>query len=79
MPFTNFADSTVGTYDEPQSEAMQHAIYGVQNQLIAMLEECTPAQREVFKRMYPGEVGDIPIAKLDWACFQVENTLRKKD
>lgn len=52
-----------------------------------LLEECTPEQRGMFRRMYAfkkdnlsiGEVVDqMDTGKLDWAICQCERTLEKK-
>lgn len=79
MPFTDFADSTVGTYDKPQSETFKGMLSSVRASLKAMLSQCTEAQRDIFARLHPEGIDAIPVDKLDWACFQVENTLNKKD
>lgn len=41
-----------------------------------MLTQCTEAQQNIFCRMY-GSVDEVSDEKLDWAFYQIENSLKK--
>lgn len=54
--------------------------------LLELLNQCTPEQQNIFKRMYSHKdlqksneeiVAQLPVEKLDWAITQCEMTLRK--
>lgn len=60
-----------------QSEALKEVEEFRRNKLRELLAQCEPGQQEVFGRMYPEGVDEMPVDKLDWATQQCENTIRK--
>jgi len=48
----------------------------VRTELDSMLLKCSQAERDKFYRMYPNEPSH---KQLDWACCQVEQTLKNKE
>lgn len=63
--------------NKPHSLAMQWAYDGMRQVLTAMLAQCTEAQQDIFRRMYPEGIAGLSVERLDWACRQVEVTIEK--
>lgn len=66
------------------SQAMKDNEAALRGQMKEMLARCTPAEQDVFRRMYDHKgkcehpVDNIPLDKMDWAFSQIEMTLKKK-
>ena len=56
------------------SNTMEKAMEKVRKDMESMLRKCSPAQQNLFSRMYPD---GVPDDKLDWALQQIERTLEK--
>lgn len=59
-----------------KSNLMNRTMSRVRTKLSTMLFKCSPKDREKFFEMYPNDPSD---KQLDWACYQVEQTLKNKE
>lgn len=57
------------------SETIGELNLQARDKLVNMLSQCTEAQQNLFRRMYPD---GVPDDRLDWALSQVERTLNKE-
>ena len=59
-----------------KSKLMNRTMTTVYTKLDSMLLKCSQAERDKFYRMYPNEPSH---KQLDWACYQIEQTLKYKE
>lgn len=42
-----------------------------------LLGQCTEKQQDLFSRMYPSGIAQMPVDKISWAIKQLERTIAK--
>lgn len=58
------------------SEALNKVDDYARSVLRELLDQCTPAQQDLFRRLYISMPETMPPDKLRWAIIQCENTVK---